>query len=577
MTAAELKRRRITYFLMFAAVVLVAAFFYERGGKIRLVPERIPTDLAHLAYYALASFLRMLTAYFFSLIFAITYGYLAASSARRERILIPLLDILQSVPVLGFFPAAVYFFVRMTHGTRPGVEAAAIFLIFTSQAWNMAFGVYEGITTIPADAREVVSSFGCGRWKTFLRLFFPSAVPKLIYNSILSWAGGWYFLIACEIIAIGPVRYRLPGLGSYLIRVTEEGDFAGAFMGLGVLTAVIVAMDLLLWRPLSVWAQKFRYEFTAELAEPDRSLPLVFAGGAQILRGGRRLTRPLRRWLAPRWRIASRRFRRWTARATRIKMLPAALGAARGTLLWGTILIGAYAGVRALLVLARTLAPPWPDQSYQIPLDLLFSMLRLCAAYILSLAWTVPLALWVAESPRVAKIVTPLAEIGASLPATALFPLIVVLVIQVAGGMNLASVLLVITGMQWYLLFNLIAGVRSIPGELKEAVRAFGLSRWMTWKRLVIPAIVPSLITGSITAWGGGWNALIVSEYLVYREKVYSVRGIGSLLDHATYVSGDSRLILLTLVSLTATIVILNRFIWRRAYAFASDRYRLES
>ena len=160
--------------------------------------------------------------------------------------MIPMLDILQSVPVLGFFPAAVYFFVRLTHGTRPGVEAAAIFLIFTSQAWNMAFGVYEGITTIPADAREVVTSFCCGRWKTFLRLFFPSAVPKLVYNSILSWAGGWYFLIACEIIAIGPVRYRLPGLGSYLIRVTEEGDLAGAFMGLGVLTAIIVAMDLLL-------------------------------------------------------------------------------------------------------------------------------------------------------------------------------------------------------------------------------------------------------------------------------------------------------------------------------------------
>ena len=242
-----------------------------------------------------------------------------------------------------------------------------------------------------------------------------------------------------------------------------------------------------------------------------------------------------------------------------------------------TLALGVYAGGRALLILLHSLAPPWPEQAYHIPLYLLFSMLRLLAAYALSLIWTVPLALWVGESPRVARVVTPLAEIGASLPATALFPLIVVGVIRFAGGMNLASVLLVITGMQWYLLFNLIAGVRSIPGELKEAARALGLSRWMTWKRLVLPAILPSLITGSITAWGGGWNALIVSEYLVYREKVYSVRGIGSLLDNATYVSGDRQLILLTLVSLTATIVLLNRFIWRRAYALASDRYRIEA
>src|SRR5262249_34610968 len=218
--------------------------------------------------------------------------------------------------------------------------------------------VYEGITTIPADAREVVSSFGLRGWKTFLRLFLPSAIPKLIYNSILSWAGGWYFLIACEIIAIGPVRYRLPGLGSYLIRVTEEGDLTGAFMGLAVLTAIIVAMDLFLWRPLSVWAQKFRYEFTAETAEPDRSLPLVFAGGAKILRGGRRLSRPLRSWLKKRWRIASRSFRRWSSRLSQTRILPAALGAARGALFWGAILIGVYGGVRALLVLGRTLAPP---------------------------------------------------------------------------------------------------------------------------------------------------------------------------------------------------------------------------
>jgi len=577
MRRRERRKRNLTYLLLFTAVILVSAFLYGRGTRVHLVPEVIPTDLLHLAGYAVASFLRMLAAYVCSFFFAVIFGYLAATSPKRERVLIPLLDILQSVPGLGFFPAAVYFFVRMAHGTRPGVEMAAIFLIFTSQAWNMAFGVYEGITTIPGDAKEVVTSFGCGRWKSFLRLLFPSALPKLVYNSILSWAGGWYFLIACEIIALGPVRYRLPGLGSYLIRTTEEGNLTGTFAGLAVLTLIIVAMDLLIWRPLSVWTQKFRYEFTAETAEPDRNLPLVFAGGAAVVRGVRWITKPLRRWLRIRRRWVARRMRQWAAALAQTHFLPRALSAARGFLFWVLMGLAAYGGARACLVLLRSLAPPWPAETRQIPLYFAFSFLRLLAAYALSLAWTVPLALWVGESPGLARVVTPLAEIGASLPATALFPLIVVLAIRTAVGMNLASVLLVLTGMQWYLLFNLIAGVRSIPGELKEAARAMGLSRWMTWRKLVLPALLPSLITGSVTAWGGGWNSLIVSEYLVYKERIYSVRGIGSLLDRATYVSGDRQLILLTLLTLIGAIMLLNRLVWRRAYALATDRYKIEA
>jgi len=296
-----------------------------------------------------------------------------------------------------------------------------------------------------------------------------------------------------------------------------------------------------------------------------------------VARWMRRMTRPMV--------LVSRRKAREVARWARTRgavltsrvFSPGALLTTRRLLIWAGFGIGALVMLRALVALARGLALPWPDEARHIPLYLLFSFMRLAVAYVLSLAWTLPLALWVGASPKVARIVTPLAEIGASLPATALFPLIVVVVIRTAGGMNLASVLLALTGMQWYLLFNLIAGVRSIPAELREAAKSLGLGRWMTWRKVDLPALLPSLITGSLTAWGGGWNSLIVSEYLIYKERTYSVPGIGSLLDYATYVSGDKQMILLTLIALIGTIVLLNRLVWQRLYVMAADRYKIDA
>ena len=577
MATWETRRRRVISLLFFTGILLLAAFVYEMGSRVRLNPVPIGTDLFHLLGYTVASFLRMLIAYLLSLFFAVACGTLAATGPSRERIILPFLDIMQSVPVLGFFPAAVFFFVRLFQGSRLGVELAAIFLIFTCQAWNMAFGVYEGISTIPADAREVVTSFGCGKWKTFIRLLLPSAVPKLVYNSILSWANGWYFLIACEIIALGPARYRLPGLGSYLIRTTEEGNLAGSFVGLAFLTTVVLAMDLLLWGPLSAWAGKFRYEFAGEAPHSETRLPMVFVGGAAVARWMRRKTRPLVLALRHKAREAARWVRARGGILARRMLSPRALMATRRYLIWVGIGLGGLLMLRALIALARGLALPWPDEARHIPLYLFYSFLRLAVAYVISLAWTLPLALWVGASPKVARIVTPLAEIGASLPATALFPLIIVVVIRTAGGMNLASVLLALTGMQWYLLFNLIAGVRSIPAEMREAAKSLGLGRWMTWRKVDLPALLPSLITGSLTAWGGGWNSLIVSEYLIYKEKTYSVPGIGSLLDYATYVSGDKQMILLTLIALIGTIILLNRLVWQRLYVMAADRYKIDA
>lgn len=562
-------RRRLYFLITFSIILLLIVLIYQQAPRFRLISPHLPTELHLLPYYAWCSFYRMLAAYAGALIFSVVYGFVAATNARAERIMIPALDIMQSIPVLGFFPAAIYFFINIAHG-RLGVEMASIFLIFTSQAWNMAFGVYEALSTLPEDSKEAVASYGVRGWLKFRKFLFPACIPKLVYNSIMSWAGGWYFLIACEIIALGPVNYKLPGLGSFLIRASETGELRLVFLGLGALVTIIVLMDLLLWRPLSVWAEKFRYEFAVSTTSPEGSLILDWIQGQDFIhRFTRRIDEKIDAFFDRIERLLVRDPLHSDRRAARVWFW------VKRFAFWLLVLLVAYGCFLATRTLVRTLAKPWPSETIRIPAAILASGVRLTLAYVIALAWTLPLAIWVGENERAAKIVTPLAEIGASIPATALFPLIVMIVIQHAS-MNIASFLLILTGMQWYLLFNLIAGVRNIPGDLKESVKSFGIGGLDYWKTLVIPAIFPSLITGSITAWGGGWNALIVSEYLVYNQRTYSVLGIGALLDEATFKTGDTTMILLSLLSMVTVIVLLNRLFWRRMYLQAMDKFKIQ-
>jgi NitT/TauT family transport system permease protein len=566
-------RRLINGSLSFLALAaIIALFFAYRSHAQHLIPHNVPVSIRHLPYYAFCSFYRMLAAYIIALVFSIIYGMAAARGGLYERILIPAIDIAQSVPVVGFFPAAVYFFVALAHGSRFGVEMAAVFLIFTSQAWNMALGVYEAVKTIPEDSKDAIESFGGRGWLKFKRLLLPASVPKLVYNSILSWVAGWYFLIACEILTVGPASYRLPGLGSFLWEAAEKGRTFDLATGLLTLLAIIVLMDMIVWQPLSTWAEKFKYEFAAS-SGAAQSLGMFDA-----LSGiGPAVTRALRAILLPPMRLI----------ASALEALPSGpqlsveqsrrLAAIVRTLIISVIVIfTTWALARGLVALIRTLSQPWPSDVKQIPAAIVLSTIRMTIAYAISLAWTVPCALAASENARFNRILSPVAEIVGSMPATALFPLIVIFVIEVTGGMNLASILLILTGMQWYLLFNLLAGINQVPEDLKEAARAFGLSRVARWRKLILPAVTPSLITGSITAWGGGWNALIVSEYFVYKNQTYQVLGIGSLLDAATYKSGNGVMILLSLLSMIAVVLLLNRLMWRPLYNVATERYRLD-
>ncbi|MFN4181834.1 MAG: ABC transporter permease subunit [bacterium] len=534
----------------------------------RMVPEIFPPEILHLPILLFFSFLRMSVAYFFALFFAIVVGVMAGTSQRRANWIIPLLDILQSVPVLGFFPIAIFFFVSLTGTERVGMEFASVFLIFTSMVWNMAFSVYESIRLLPVELREVAEIFGLSPPMRFLKLYLPVCIPKLVVNSAMSWAGGWYFLVACEIISLGPVNIVLPGLGTFLSQSVQNGAIRLTVAGIIALILVILGMEVFVWRPMTCWAERYRLE----MGPVEKTTP---SGIWNFYRRNRYL-REVRRYAVmwfTRFIIGVMTFPDVLGKIFRARRLEILLFSWRvtwmGALLTGVFLCGSY-GVLLLL------QPPHPLTLLIVP-ALFLSFLRIMVAFVLSLAWTIPLVLLSEGSPVLFRILKTVAEIGASLPATALFPLFVFLFIRWEGGMNFASVLLAMTGMQWYVLFNLLAGVESFPRDLQEVARAFFLPRRLYWQKVLFPYLIPSLITGSISAWGGGWNALIISEYVVYHEKNYSVLGIGSLLNRATYELAQPNLMLYVLLFMVLFLLLFNYLVWRRLYSFALRRYRMES
>ncbi|MDE3155555.1 MAG: ABC transporter permease subunit [Acidobacteriota bacterium] len=541
--------------------LLVLVLFLDRPQALPQGGQVFTLSPALLPWYALRSFLRMLAAYVLSLGFSLVVGYWAATSLQARRFIMPCLDILQSVPILGFFPAAVFLFIRLFNGSVLGVEAAAVFLIFTSQAWNLAFSVYESLTTIPEDLATAVAASGASGMVRWRRLLLPACVPRLTYNSMMSWAAGWYFLIASEVITVGPQSYTLPGLGSYIGTAIEHGDWGLATAGIGTLAALIVLLHIFVWSPLGFWSRRFRYEFSSRTeAVPTPAAITLISRAPLVRRAWHRTANQTARIAGAVAAVFSFVF---TLPVTRFVLGALALAAAVG--------IG-YGGVRTAITLIR----PLPPAAAGIPLALLYSFLRLVVAYAISLAWTIPLAYWLSRSAQRAARVLPIVQILASMPATAFFPLIVAAIIGLHLSMNVAAVVLILTGMQWYLLLNLVAGAEAMPEDLRELAAASNVGGWMYLRRFFLPVAMPSLITGSITAWGGGWNALIIAEYVTANGRVYSTPGIGSLLDRFTYVDGNLQMIVLSILTMVVVVTALNRLVWRRLYEVAAVRFRLE-
>jgi NitT/TauT family transport system permease protein len=518
-----------------------------------------------LPLYTLYSVLRISIAYFLSLAFTLIYGYVAAYNARAERFMVPLLDVLQSIPVLSFLPGVMLAMVALFPRRQLGVELGSILLIFTGQVWNMAFSFYSSLKSIPQEMREAARLYRFSWWQRFTQMELPYSVIGLVWNSMMSVAGGWFFLMACEMFVLGKRDFRLPGLGSYLQTAASAGDTRGILYGLSTMVAVIVLTDQLIWRPVVAWAQKFKFE-SVEASETAGSPVLTFVRRSQIVDLlSRKTIAPLREALllhfarendAGQTTAPNKAIRRW---------LPVVIGVA---FLCGALYL-VFRGGLLLAGLSRA-------EVLSISKGLLATFLRVTAALILGSLWTVPAGVAIGTHPRLARIAQPLAQIAASVPATALFPVVLLALVSVGGGMGIASMLLLLLGTQWYLLFNVIAGASAIPTELVEACTIFRFSRRERWTKLILPAIFPYLVTALVTASGGAWNASIIAEYFHLQGQVHSTVGLGALISQASD-DGNFRLLFASTIFMAATVVTINRLVWRKMYNLAATRFKLET
>jgi NitT/TauT family transport system permease protein len=526
--------------------------------EISLSPSALPK-------YAMFSVLRISVAYVLSLIFTLLYGYIAAYNAKAERFMIPLLDTLQSIPVLSFLPGVMVAMVALFPTRQIGLELGSILLIFTGQVWNMTFSFYSSLKSLPTEMHEVAAIYRWSWWQRFVQMELPFATIGLVWNSMMSVAGGWFFLMACEMFVLGNRDLRLPGLGSYLQTAANAGDTRAIIWGVAVMVGVIVLIDQLIWRPVITWAEKFKFEQVEAVESPhsrvlnflhrSKILPLVAQVSVQPM--GERLglyfaNRPPRK----RKGSPSENTRKWIARAAVVLLLPG-LGYAfvKMTALVATVtkteVHGIFAGAGA-------------------------TFLRVEFTLLLAALWTIRAGIVIGLNPRLSAVIQPIAQIAASVPATALFPIILLLLIRVGGGLGIGSIVLLLLGTQWYLLFNIIAGASAIPSDLKEVCGIFQFANGERWRKLFLPGIFPYLITGFVTASGGAWNASIVAEYFHFHSQTFSTTGLGAVISGATD-SGNFRVVLAATLLMAAMVVTINRFLWRRLYVLASTKYKLET
>ncbi len=545
----------------FYAVLRVA--HYWMGHPVAAIA--ISSSVAMLPLYAFYSVVRIGVAYLLSLIFAVGYGYIAAYNPRIEAFLIAVLDILQSIPVLSFLPGVMLAMVSLIPGRQLGIEMGAILLIFTGQVWNMAFSFYSSLKSIPSELHEAARIYRFSAWQRFWQLELPYSAIGLVWNSMVSVAGGWFFLMACEMFVLGHRDFRLPGLGSYLQTAASRGDGHGMLWGSVTMVLIIVAIDQLVWRPVIAWSDKFKFEQVESVPMTSPILHLLrhsnvlsWVKNTTIVPLGERIYEGI-----------ARRRRRAEGRSpsshkqSRVILTVVAVAV--------TLLV-CFASVRALALLRLVHSGEW--------LELLkgagATFLRVNVSLLIASAWTIPVGVAIGFHPRLAKIAQPLAQIAASYPATAIFPILLIGLVRLGGGLGVGSIALMLLGTQWYILFNVIAGAIAIPSDLREVADLFRFTRWQRWKTVILPGIFPYLITGLVTASGGAWNASIVAEYFHLKDRTFETLGLGAQISAASD-HGEFSILLLATIMMALMVVTVNRLVWRPMYRLAETKYRLES
>ena len=547
------------------AIVAVGRYWFGAvvpAAEISRSPRALPL-------YAFYSLVRMTTAYILSLVFAVAYGYIACYSKRWQAVMLAVLDILQSIPVLSFLPGVMLAMVALFPTRQMGVEFGSIILIFTGQVWNMAFSFYASLQAIPRELREASCVYRFSRLQTFLQLELPYGAIGLVWNSMVSVAGGWFFLMACEMFVLGNRDFRLPGLGSFLQSAASAGDTAAILWGLAAMIAVIVLIDQFVWRPAIAWSDKFKFEQVESNAAPA-------SGVLNLLRRSPLLSRLRESVFTP---LSERVYRRSATHHPAQPVSGAAI--AKGSALQTAV--GWLLGIAVLVLIAYGVLEAFYTLHTLTLADLVVTVesagetfLRVAASLIIASAWAIPAGVAIGFHPRLARIAQPLAQIAASVPATALFPVILLGLISLGGGLGTGSILLMLLGTQWYILFNVIAGAIAIPSDLKEAAEVFHFGTVQRWRTVILPGIFPYLITGLVTASGGAWNASIVAEYFHLKGKVLSTFGLGAQISSATD-SGNFALLLLSTMVMATFVVTVNRLLWRPLYRLGETRFRLDT
>ena len=558
----------VAFPLIIGILAMAIVGFHQTLAPIgTLQTQKISLDPSNLPEYALRTTLRMLAAMVASLVFTLVYGTLAAKSRRIGMVLIPILDILQSVPVLGYISFTVTFFLALFPGRVLGAELAAIFAIFTSQAWNMTFSFYQSLRTVPRDLSEVSRGFHLTSWQRFWKLEVPFSMPGLIWNMMMSMSGGWFFVVASEAITVGNQTITLPGIGAYLAQAISDKNLGAVGWVIVAMSVVILAYDQFLFRPLVAWADKFRMENTASGDAPQSWLLDMM-----------RRTHLIHQLLVPAGWLLSQAARiplRAPSLADSRSRAASAGGSSRiGDIVWGTfvILITVYVAWRVVSFVATGVT--MADVGHVLVLGLITLLRVLVLIAIASVVW-VPLGVLIGLRPALAEKIQPLAQFLAAFPANLLFPVFVIAIVHFHLTADIWLSPLIVLGTQWYILFNVIAGAMSYPNDYKEATKNFRIRGWQWWRQAILPGIFPYYVTGAITASGGAWNASIVSEFVQWGDTKVVAHGLGSYIAQTT-AAGDFPKIILGIAVMSLFVTLFNRLLWRPMYAYAESRLRLD-